>query len=392
MKHFTQRVRSKKLTQNTKTEHHLQLILLVILVIFTFYLNFKTSPLISVDTLIVITVSIATIATTFCPIKAGCIAAIICAAAWLIPKVYAVNLVWVSIGSLTLLAYKCNKQWISFLACLINITCFLISSTIIPQEKNAIPPSFSIILIVFFAFSILLGRSFAWRDQAINAQELKLKLNIKNIKIQQYEQRNRLADNLHNHVANNLTYIYLIALQNGNDKDCLSIKQASLDALDSLHSIIAILDHDVDITQNENTRFPQKFTQCIQTNTARLNKININGICKVNGSLSQVQIHADIILTTLSEIYTNIMRHCPQRKSNAYSLNISFSTTECGIVEMNPYEDKLNRGGSSGSGITRIRHMMKQCDGHIHITCADGGYMIQCRIPIASIKLPTTME
>lgn len=281
-----------------------------------------------------------------------------------------------------------NKGRQKYLFCIIESLAVLIGWYVGNRSDMTSFLTGFIIIECFLAIPVAAGSALRWKDKAIIAEKLQHELRIKQAEISQRLERIHLGQVIHNSITGDLTYLILRSQRQRDDPSSMkeyidTVEQYATYLLNEIHDVITILEEG-DATSNPKNNiqsFPVKLLKVVEENDKKMNNVGIHGKTYIKGRIPQSTNHDNSIIILITELYTNIMRHC-SKGNESYAIIITLSADQIAIVEVNDNK-QASVGGKSGRGLQHCRELIAQMNGKLSISNDTEGWMIQITIPLA---------
>jgi two-component sensor histidine kinase len=243
--------------------------------------------------------------------------------------------------------------------------------------------SISTIMILIAFFLLSAGTGIVWGIHRRRAE-------IKRQALQRSYRFNalRMADQLHNSVANDLVYLSHLVDGAGSNLTSGTVEQAHetiASALGKLHHVIDELS-DESFTAMDGQQWSSAQTslkQLIDSQDSKLHKAGFTGISLVDGRTDLTWMNRrtkEAIGILLEELYGNILKHALMRAG--YSITVTDNGRTLSITAADtPNNPDKQIGREGGTGIKRCRQLVDELQGTIKIQENETTWMMNIIIP-----------
>lgn len=206
------------------------------------------------------------------------------------------------------------------------------------------------------------------------------------------QEQDRIADELHDGIAHDLTLVlfHARALPRQPDDEArqvslTTIAQSAEQAMESIQSLLALMrDATTEGPSTPTARYEGDVRAAATSLGTLLTDAGITTRVTVpKTSLGIASSTEQILIETAVEAVTNIMKHAPRSPSATIEIGHSADTAALELVVTNarPSAPTRHRVASGGRGLARARQRLAQVGGRVEASEIDGGWVVRATVP-----------
>lgn len=241
------------------------------------------------------------------------------------------------------------------------------------------------------AIAFLAGLTFrivTTREEIVVAERARV---VKDLEALAREEQERIADELHDGIAHDLTLVLFHARALPRQPDeaarqvsLTTIEESAEKALQGIQSLLSLMRE----TRPEGAdgcpaRYNGDVIEAVTSLATLLKEAGIPTRVSLAEALSVTPAAERALADTAIEAVTNILKHAPN--SEAASLDVVGKPGFIELLVMNDVSDAdaRTKSRSSGRGLLRARQRLAQCGGDLETDLSSGTWLLRARIPVA---------
>ncbi|EYT61600.1 MULTISPECIES: sensor histidine kinase [Microbacterium] len=204
------------------------------------------------------------------------------------------------------------------------------------------------------------------------------------------EDQERIADELHDGIAHDLTLIlfHARALPRQPDDAARQVSLTTIDesaeqALQSIQSLLSLMrDPTTEPPPSRETRYNGSVVDAVTSLSELLEDAGIATQVSVpNSSLGATSAAERALIETTIEAVMNIIKHAPKSKSASISVHTDPSGIELVVTNTGPLPPARSSASSGGRGLRRAGQRLRQIGGKLESGPTEQGWELRARVP-----------
>jgi signal transduction histidine kinase len=206
------------------------------------------------------------------------------------------------------------------------------------------------------------------------------------------EEQERIADDLHDGIAHDITLILFHARALPRQPDETSrqvslntIEDSAKQALESIQSLLSLMRNtETQAPEAHVARYDGRVIEAVLSLGTLLNNAGIPTRVSVPKDPIQITPFAERLLTEIAiEAVTNIIKHAPSSQSASIEIETTPEAVELVVTNVAPAGSADEQGTSGGRGLSRARQRIAQSNGQLDSGRTQDGWLLRAAVPTA---------
>jgi signal transduction histidine kinase len=206
------------------------------------------------------------------------------------------------------------------------------------------------------------------------------------------EEQERIADELHDGIAHDLTLILFHARalpkqpdETSRQVSLTTIEDSAEQALESIQSLLSLMrDTKTQAPEAHVARYDGRVIEAVSSLGTLLNDAGIPTRVSVPKDLTQIAPFTERLLTEIAiEAVTNIIKHAPSSQSASIEIETTPEVVELVVKNVVPAGSTGEQGTSGGRGLSRARQRLAQINGQLDSGRTEDGWLLRAAVPTA---------
>lgn len=218
---------------------------------------------------------------------------------------------------------------------------------------------------------------------------------VKDLEAIAHEERERIADELHDGIAHDLTLILFHARALPKQPDdaarevsLSTIEESAEQALGSIQSLLSLMrDTQTEAPGTSPARYDGIVVEAIASLGALLKDAGIpTRVSAPDAELTIAPVSERLLTEIAIEAVTNIIKHAPHSSSASIDIIESAETVELVVENVALSSLTMQRGGTGGRGLGRARQRLAQGGGRLDSGRTEEGWLLHAVVPTTSVR------
>jgi signal transduction histidine kinase len=206
------------------------------------------------------------------------------------------------------------------------------------------------------------------------------------------EEQERIADELHDGIAHDLTLVLFHARALPRQRDdaarkvsLTTIEDFSERALVSIQSLLSLIrDTEAHSHGAETNRYEGRLVEVVSSLATLLRNAGIRTQVAVPTKLGPLSSAAERLLTAIViEAVTNIIKHAPSSRSARIDVTVASDAVELIVLNVAPSGSENRESASGGRGLVRARQRLEEGNGHLESGPVIDGWRLLATVPLS---------
>lgn len=205
------------------------------------------------------------------------------------------------------------------------------------------------------------------------------------------EQQEKIADELHDGIAHDLTLVlfHARALPLQPDEPSRNVSLATIEeyaerALANIQSLLALIrDGETSLHGDETAGYEGRLAEVIASLATLLRNAGIPTIVTVPVTLSRLSLPVERMLSEIAiEAVTNIIKHAPSSRSTRIDVTDRSDVVELSITNTAPSGAVSRTRSGGGRGLVRSRQRLERLSGRLESGPVSDGWLLKATVPV----------